>query len=367
MKMLRLEDVAWAAGVQRQINLDVLPGGMRCRRLLMFFCLTGTKDSADALAAALFSQSVAMCTLHKFLRIPGWHLQCVNESEHKRVPNLGAAIPGSGTTFAMEFFLEVPFRDSRQPGNEDGSIPTELLQSHQLEIEFAAANVHGVGNLVITAGTVRTFAELVHGSSVPQLEQIGYYDPGSQSIKLDAGVYKDILVCDGTTPGTVTRAEISHVDFDVDGDQVWANATHDQIVGRYNMKVQDTASELALNAATFMPVESLEPHGKGPITKAPAIEKSGYLQLTGTITAPRILYRRALEKDENTLEAIAAATGAAGIEPETYEPQTATKSPVRALHKAQRQGRYGRKARLTSRVLPGKFRRTPTPGKKAKV
>jgi len=356
----RLEDQSWVASGTRLVKLSVLPPGMRLRSLRLLCNITGTKDAADALANTSFPLFISNVRLNpRLVDMSGLALQDLNKIMHGRDVGLGTAIPGSGTTFDITFVFEIPFWDPRQPTASDGAIPTEMLLSKSLEITFAAANIAGVGNLVATAGTVRVMADLIDGSSVPQLVELFQIDPGSQTIKLDPGVYQDLWITDGTGIGSVTPTEVTQVDLVADGVALLNNHLHSQLIADFNFaNVNDAAGELGYATPRFLPI--VIGHKKhGLLTKAVAIEQTGLLQIAGTMTAPRLCGRRIPLKDQATVEAVAAATGAprGGV----YEPAVASKSAIRAFDKSARQGTFTRKARLLSGALAGKVRLTPTP------
>jgi len=333
---------------------------MRCRELRLLFSLSGTKDSADAISDMEDAfAAISGIKVGNLVDISGQDLRTLMHSVYGKQIQVPTAIPGSGTTWTADLTVVIPFRDEHQPGSEDGGLPTEVLaDGRAIEITFAAANIFGVGNLITTAGTVRAEAELVHGQGVPQINQIGYFDPNSQTIPVDPGIYKQILVVQSGN-NTLTTAEVTDAELTVDGQTVFANRLHEQIVAAYNRKTAN-GTELVSNAAEFIPLVYNDRSGKNNLTKLPAVETKGQIRLTGSLTAPRIIYWRAMPKDEGTVEKIAQAIGAdmSG----TYEPQLASKSAFRAVHKSNRRGGFTRKARLMSRYLPGKVRRTITPG-----
>lgn len=361
-KYYRLEDVTYGGGASRQIRLNTLPPGMRVRYIDLFFDLSGTKDAADALSHEQFARAVALIKLGNYYNIPGYALFQLMRQVEARVVQQPSDIPGVGVTFDMEYHLRLYFRDPRQPGSDDGSIPTELLHGHSIEITFAAATVWAVGNLTVTAGNVRCQAELVHETNVPQLNVVGYIDPGSATILMQPGVYKDAFILDGTGAGNITRAEIESIDMDVDGDLVWNNALHEQIIGAYNAEaIRDSNAELADNAAERFPLVWHDVFGKSNISKQPAAEKQLKIQVTGSINANniRVVYWRAIEKDGQAVQQIATATGAPEAATE-YVPATVSKTVPRALAERKASGKLPRKARLLERVLPGKVRRPGT-------
>ncbi|MCK4958713.1 MAG: hypothetical protein KAT00_04925 [Planctomycetes bacterium] len=346
-ELVRLEDQVWADGNTVLVDLDALPANKRVRKIECLFKLTGTKDEADEVPADAFALAVAGMRLGNYVNVPGWNLDCLMQSVFGRIIYRGAAVPGSGTTFTAYFPLVIPFSDFRQPGSDDGGMPTELLMSRALEIDFAAAAIYGVGSVAITAGNVRILAEIVAGSAVPQLNVIGYEDPGALTMPLRPGVYKDLLLTDGVGKGTITEAEVASVDLEVDGRRVHNNIRHDQMVNSYNVEYPDAAGQIVVNAARYLPLIWTPWNGKGLISKQPVTEKRGQAQLTGTLTAPRLTFWKTIQKAASDVVQVAkdirAPANAVG-----YRPALATKTPL--IPGA------GVKARVLNSALAGKFR-----------
>ena len=302
----RMRDVTWAAGNTLQIPLDSLPPGQRVRRIELHVGISGTKDAADATAGNRAALAITRIQVGNLVNVTGWSLWQLMKQIYGREVGVPTDIPGSGTTWTFDFPIEIPFKDPRQPGADDGSIPTELLAGKVVEITFAAANVWGVGNLITTAGTVRCQCETSHGQGIPQIQQIGEFDPGATSFQILPGVYKDLFLLDGTADGTVTTAEVTSVDLHGDGEYWLNNALHQQIVSAYNTSgIRDSASNVTINAAAQLPLVWMPQDGKANLTKQFAVEKMGQIQLTGSLN-PRVVYWRAVEKDEVTLKSIAA-------------------------------------------------------------
>lgn len=333
-------------------SMDVLPPLKRIKKIYVLASYSGTKDAADTVPNTSFAQVLTLLRLGKYIDCPGYELTCLKWQAKGRQTALDTTIPGSGTTFDIDVSFEIAFSDERQPGAADGAIPTELVKNLSLELTTGPANLFGVGSVSITAGTLRVEAEVIDGSGVPQLTRTGYYDPGSQTINVEPGAYKDLVIFDGnagapgSAPSTITEAEISNVSFDVDGKQKLNNIRHDQLIAYFNENVAaDSSGELTRNAASWLPVVVSPLYGKGFITKQPLVESAGRIQLTGTMTAPRVVYRRAIQKDDNTAARIAVATNQVNKGP-VYRPSTAKATSLSSTSK---------KGRVASRLLPGKF------------
>lgn len=359
-KLERLEDIAWAANAARLCSMDTLPGQKRIRSLFLYCNMVGTKDAADTLSADLMARAISNVRLGNFVNISGLHLYLLNWAIHGRKVTKGTAIPGSGTTFDINFVLEIPFRDPRQPGSDDGSLPTELVIGKPMEVTFDSATVYGGTSLTITSGTVRVSAELVDETNTPQIARIGYYDPNSQTAQLDPGVYKELLLCEQSAV-SITTAEVTSLDLEADGRNVHNNLLHAQLVHAWNARAaaaDGTDSELAVNAAAFIPIIFHDRSGKSNLTKQVLVEGKGKLQLTaGTLTNYRLVFWRTEAKDEATVQKIATLIGAPA-EATTYEAAVA-KPSVGSGDKAKQLGTVTKKVRNLTAHLPGKFRATP--------
>lgn len=356
-----LRTETWAAGGTRFIPLTSLPPGKRVRNIKLYFDLSGTKDAADALTGDNFARSVQRIQIGEYVSVAGESLFELNKELYGRNPATSADIPGSGTTFDMEFPLTIPFRDPRQSGSDDGSMPCELLDTHSVQVTFAAAAFAGVGNLVVTAGSVYGQAEVVEETAVPQVNRLYDFQPGSLTFNLEPGVYKSLFILDGgpNTNGSITVAELTTLDCSADGLQVWSSARHESIVEAYNADtVIDTAGDVDVNAASRFPVIWHDRYGKSHLTKQAAVEKGGQVRISaGTLTAATmtVCAWRALPKSEAAVEQIADVIGETR-QGAKYLPSTATKAPLGSMLKTRAGERPKRKARLAGLALPGHFR-----------
>lgn len=358
----------WAAGGTRPVPLTTLPPGKRVRAFKLYFDLSGTKDAADTLTGDNFARSVNRIQIGEYVSIAGESLWELNKELFGRVPTTSGDIPGSGTTFDMEFPLYIPFRDPRQTGSDDGSMPCELFDTLSIQITFAAATFAGVGNLLLTAGSVYVLAEIVEESAVPQVCRLHDFLPGSLTFNLEPGVYKSLFLLDGgpNTNGSITVAEVTAINMTADGEQPWNAARHESIVAAYNDDVMiDAAGFVTNNAASRLGLAWHDRFGKSHLTKQIAIEKGGQVQIiSGSITAGTmtVVAWRALPKSEAAVKNIATAigetdtaTGASEGKQETpiYLPSTATKAPLGSALKKP----GSRKHRIAAMTLPGHLRR----------
>ena len=356
-----LRSETYAAGGTRFIPLTSLPPGKRVRALKLYFDLSGTKDAANTIAVDDFALSVARIQIGEYVSLAGESLWEFNKQLFGRIPNTSAAVPGSGTTFDLEFPLYIPFRDPRQSGSDDGSMPCELLDTLSIMITFAAGTIHG-GATVITAGSVYALAEIVEETAVPQINRLYDYQPGSLTFPVEPGIMKEGFILDGGpgTNGSITLAELTTLDVSMDGLQVWTSARAESIIEAANADCAlDAAAALTINTAARFPLFWQDRFGKSHLTKQPAAEKGGQVRIgVGTITASTmtVVIWRALPKSEAAANQIADVIGENREPGSVYLASTATKAPLGSLKKSEQGGRVTKKARLAGLALAGHFR-----------
>lgn len=358
----RLEDQAWIANGNRLINMDTLPPRQRIRAILLFLNLQGTKGAADAVSADVFASAIKTLRIGNLVNITGRELYALARAANGRTVQRGTDIPGSGTTFNVNVCLEIPFRDTMQPGSDDGSLPTELVMGKALEVQFDTATVWGVGTVAITSGTLRSQALLVDETNTPQLNRIFYIDPNSQTVQLDSGVYKQLLLV--KTDGTpITIADVAAVDLEVDGKPVFNNLLHEQLVQAWNREASEGAGnlfELTPNAAAFLPLMFGDRSGKSNLSKQPLVVNKGKLQITaGSLLNFRLVVWKAVPKDGDMVKDIASRIGAPSGAT-SYEPAFA-KPSLGKVDRINQNGRIDKKNDALYAYLPGKMRVASTP------
>lgn len=358
----RLEDQAWIANGNRLINMDTLPPRQRIRAILLYLNLQGTKSAADTVSADVFANAIKTIRLGNIVNMTGREQYTLARATNGRIVQRGTDIPGSGTTFNVNVCLEISFRDTMQPGSDDGAFPTELVMGKALEVQFDTATVWGVGTVTITSGTLRTQALLVDETNTPQLNRIFYLDPNSQTVQLDPGVYKQLLLVK-TDGSAITTADVAAVDLEVDGKPVFNNLLHEQLVQAWNREASEGAGplfELTPNAAAFLPLIFGDRSGKANLSKQPLVVNKGRLQITaGSLLNFRLIVLKAVPKDGDTVKDIAARIGApAGAT--SYEPAFA-KPSIGKVDRIRQNGRIDKKNDALYAYLPGKLRVDSTP------
>ena len=368
MSMLKRMDVRTASGGGNVIfPLSTLPPGTRIRELRWDVQVGYTKSSGDTLVADQFALWISNLRIGQYVNIPGPELQALVKQMLGRRAAAGADITAGTTTGTARFQVVVPFRDPRQSGAEDGSFPAEMLQGESAVITLAAANVHGVGTLAANPNgfQLALVADFIDGSGVPQVCQIGYLDPGGQTFEVPAGAYKDLLLLKAGMTATISEAEISSVIFSGDGEQILDNVPSGQLIQAFNTQgVRDSASEITIGTADRVPLTFVEWSGKGNISKQPLFESRGRIQMMGSLQSCRVVYWRAMQKDQGVINTAVMSTAAASptiAGSKLYEPQTASKYPLRTLQKGAQSGVSTKKGRMLATVLPGKVRSTATP------
>jgi hypothetical protein len=361
----QLESKNYVANGTSTLNLEGLPPGYRVRNIMMFFDISGTKGGTDTVTSDALHKAIALIKLQQYFNLTGLEAFRLRHAYNGRIIEDPTAVPGSGTTFAVSFCLEIPFRDPRQSGTDDGSLPVELLNGKSLEVTWAQSTIYG-NSAVITAGTVRTVVDLIHETNVPQLIQIGYIDQASQTVRFPPGIYKELFIVnpDGTP---VTSSLVGSVDLSADGQYIMRNMRHEQLVGAWNRQAACAAGSRAelvqsLNGGAgpaFLPLVWQDKYGKSNLSKQMAVESYAALQITsGSLLTGRFVFARATLKDAQTIAGTAQLTGAPP-NARIYEAATASKTPFHDVTPGQP---LNRKERLLNSALPGKVRTVPTPG-----
>ncbi len=347
----RLDSRQVSANGNIQLPLSSLPPGCRVRAINLDVSVAYTKTGADTLPSERFAQWFALVHLGQFVNLPGPELQAVADSKLGRKAARGADIPGSGTAGVARFQVIVPFRDVRQPDPDDGSVPTEMLWNDALMLTMSPGNVHGVGtlNVDLNGFTINAHVDMVSGSGVPQLVQLGYIDVGGQTFEVPAGAYADLFACKAGMAANISEAEISTASFSGDGKQFLDNVTHGALIQAYNtLGVRDSAAELVIGATNRVPLAFMDQSGKSNISKQPYFESRARAQLQGSLTTFRVVYARAMPKDGSV---IASAYAATGMVAENYRVATASGTPLLGLDG---RGPINAKSRMLSRILAGK-------------
>lgn len=363
-----LESRNWVPGGNVSFSMDGLPPQTRVRSIQITVDLVGTKSAADAVSGDQFYKVLSNIKLGTYVNIGGPELAKLNWMQQGHVvedPKVLYSIPGTGTSFSLYAVFDLVFREPRSPASDDGSLPSELLSSRSLELSTSSNTVFSVGTLQITGGTIRCAVERIHETNIPMLTRIGYVDASSQTIRLESGVYKDLMLTkqDGTT---LSSTDISAVDVIADGRPILQNMRFEQLVALWNRTGYRNGSttgrgELSKSAAEFLPLCWMDNSGKSNITKQMLVEKDLIIQLNGgSLSNPRLSYAKVVHKDSNAIAQIAQVIG---VPPDAtvYEPATASKTPPHGIGDGKPSTKkvdnmYG--------IMAGKFRRGPTPGNK---
>ena len=364
-----LEARNYVPGGNVAFSLDGLPAKNRVRNISLRFELTGSKGATDVLNGDLFAKLVANIKLGQFVNIPGYELQRLLWAIHGHViedPSVYYSITNtSATTFSMVFVLDLPFRDSRGPASDDGSLPVEALNGKNLELSFASSTLWNVGAIAVTAGIVRCSVEFIHETNIPQLARIEYIDASSQTQRLPAGIYSELLIMK-PDQSLITPADIATLDVKADGRPILQNMRFEQLIQAWNRtacrnQCGTGRAELSPTGAPFLPLSWRDNSGKSNATKQMYAENNVLVQVTsGSLTNPRFVAWRLVPKDD---AAIAELTAQIGLPPgaQHYEPAVASKTQPHGVGDGKP---ATKKVMAINKFLPGKWRRTPTPGNK---
>lgn len=342
-KMLHVDTREWVVG-NIPFLLKTLPTGHYCRRLVLHFELSGTLDDAEELEGFDFGAFAANLRIARFVNISGYDLDLLNTYVLGKFPEFRADIEAGEETFELSGDLVIPFSDYRMVEPDDSALPTTELVPYALEVLCASATPWG-GTITITQGTLRLHAEVVKTASVriPTIRELGYMDPGGQTIRLDAGAYLDMFMS-MTDKSDFLAADVTNVDVMFDGEACVQNLSPAQLVSDYNYV---TAVDVETPITWPGPVLPLLYHRRtdGHVTKASG-GASGQVQILGDETEPHVVYWRAIEKEPEQVIEIARRQGVP--QPEVAEYEVQAKGGTLETEPG---SKLARKAKL----LPGKF------------
>jgi hypothetical protein len=318
-KLLHLDTREWVANGNLPILLKTLPERHYVRNLIIHMKLTGTRGEAEEVDSDLFGLAINLARISKYVNISGMDLFRMYTHAFGKRPEYRADIAGAGTTFTAEFDVIIPFADPRMTDPDDSAMPSELLRSFSLELVTAAANIYG-GNFVITAGQIRVHAEVVATNSVrvPTVRQLGFFDPGGQTLPLDPGSYLDLFLTK-VSGAAFTAAELTNLDCLMAGESAVQNLTPAQAVSYWNAIVaQDEGVPITWPGPVCTILNTSRVDNK--VTKAPGIEaQGGQVQILGTLTEPHAVYWRAMYKTPEDVAAIGRAQGLRDPDQVDYE------------------------------------------------
>lgn len=365
-KINNLESKNWVAGGNVAISLDGLEPQTRVDSIELMFQLNYSKSTADTLSAYFLAKAINNIKLGTYFNLSGQEIYALRwHMNGRQIESAYASqsISAGATTGQVQFSLTIPLKDWRQSGSNDGALPTELLASKNIEVTFDSATVwqpygSGGNTLQITSGIVRASVYRINGTCVPQLNRIGYFDQSSLTLRLPAGIYKDIIVTQ-QNGANITPALVSVVDIEADGILIAQNVRFEQLIALWNRNVANgngQGYELdGVAGAPFLPLYWLDRTGKSNLTQNIHAEKDVLIRIvSGTLTNGRFTFSQALQKDNTTVTSLVGIVGApAGAQ--VYEPDTASGSPVGSpLNSKKTRAIYG--------ALPAKLRSRPSPG-----
>lgn len=361
-----LESKNWVPGGNIAISLDGLEPQTRIDSIQLMFNLSYTKATGDTLAAQYLAKAINNIKLGTYFNLSGREIFLLNTHMAGRQVEANfpsQSIAAGATTGTVQFTLTIPFKDWRQSGSNDGALPCELVASKNIEITFDSAVIwqafgSASNTLTITSGIVRASLYRIPGTAMPQLNRVGYFDQSSLTLRLPAGIYKDVFVSklDGSL---ITPTDISVIDIEADGVLLVQNMRFEQLVALWNRFVASgngAGYELdGVAGVPFLPVFWTDRNGKSALTKQIHAEKDVLIRVVnGALVTGRFTFWQVLQKDNNTLQSLAATIGVPAGKG-VYEPDTASGSPVLSHANSKKtRGIYG--------ALPGKFRAQPTPG-----
>ncbi len=319
-KLLHIDSREWLAGGTIPVMLKNLPNGHYVRSLKLNVSLAGTKHADDTLDGDLYGKVFNLIRISKWVNISGLDLDRLVTYRHGKRHEKRTDIAATPETFAIEFNIVIPFADYRMAEPDDSAQTAELLKGFALELVCASATVYGGTSITITSGTIKVHANVVKTSSkrVPELRQIGYLDPGGQTVSLDAGAYTDCFLSN-TDGSDFESGDVSNVDVQMEGESIVQNISPSQMVSHWSTEVGNDEDNGIVWPGPVLPLISTS-RNANLITKAPYTDgQGGVIQLLGSETEPHLVYCRSLVKDEEMIAEVGRKAGLADPHQVDYE------------------------------------------------
>lgn len=266
----------------------------------------------------------------------------------------------------------IPLQDTTQFSPTDTAIPTELINGTSLQLVTTGSQLSSLpwvdqnGNIVQGAnvsGSIvyRLFACLIEGSGAidPTPTAIDYEDWGGQTILLAPGAYTHLMVyrdplAQGGGGNITMNNDLTRVTWNIRGAPVVQNVFSWALSLDYNRNVvaggfvDNDREQLQSNSVPFVPIYT--PPNKYKLTGVPQTSSpDSIIQLNGSLTYFRVLYRRVPQKTE---QQVRTAAQAFGLESFSRDIKTASKLPVAKGSNAPAD--VAKRAQL-SRILPGRL------------
>jgi len=266
----------------------------------------------------------------------------------------------------------IPLQDTTQFSPTDTAIPTELINGTSLQLVTTGSQLSALpwtdqnGNIVQGAnvsGSIvyRLFACLIEGSGAidPTPTAIDFEDWGGQTILLAPGAYTHLMVyrdplAQGGGGNITMNNDLTRVTWNIRGAPVVQNVFSWALSLDYNRNVvaggfvDNDREQLQSNSVPFVPIYT--PPNKYKLTGVPQTSSpDSIIQLNGSLTYFRVLYRRVPQKTE---QQVRTAAQAFGLESFSRDIKTASKLPVAKGSNAPAD--VAKRAQL-SRILPGRL------------
>lgn len=342
-RLWELESRSWTEGVAQSLVFDIasLPRNHRVTAFLLVcdFNVTtaGATGARPSDTAGLLLDFIEHSSEFLKVRATGYALDRLNHHMMgKKVANtvIGAAIAKARA------MVTIPIVDPRSVKPSDCAIPTEMLNGTQIEVKTTTATaVQMWGAAAVATGAFRLFAALCEGAGPvdPAATRIDFEDWGGQTINLKPGVfthlslYKDRVattVAAGITPDT----EVTRINFAYEGQPIlnnvlsWASVLEFNRAHVYGGFEDNNTEQLDDTSVPFLPCYT--PPQLYSLGALPGGKERAQLQLSGSLTSLRALYRQVTFKTIDQIEGAARKMGIPISQPVTRSLKTATKVDV---------------------------------------
>lgn len=264
-------------------------------------------------------------------------------------------VPGQ-SSITVYFALEMPMELMFLMDPQDTSFPAEMLKNKSLEVYFALNTVFG-GTITISAAEIKASAEVVHTTPgwCPMLSQIGYQDIAGRTIPADgpAAYHSAFLTKPVVGSGrNFVAGEVDTVQVNFDGEATSPTHTDEQAITRWNvLNAVDTRTDGLARLGMVLPLVT-EGRRDQLVSKVPYCESGVNFQLEGTISAPHIVWCRAIPKGVSQIREIGANTGV-NTSTAVYTSKVGRKGALKAAANTP-------KAARMFALLPGRWREGDT-------
>lgn len=384
-RLYELQSFTATPGVQQSLQFDLrgLPRGQRVAAFLLAcdFNVNTQQSNLQTTSYTVLSKLLAQfdheSTFYKVRSTGAGLWTMFHHMNGRTLQQEQVTLSAGGNPNYFRAVAVLPVADANAFSPNDTAIPTELINGTTLQLVTGAASLSslfsGQQNPSVNGSIVyRLFAALIEGSGPvdPTPSVVDYEDWGGQTILLKPGTYSHMAVySDPLGPGYQQNSpyinldtDLTRITWNIAGTPVlqnvlsWAQVVEfnrASVAGGFvnNFAEQLTTSDQPGNSSSGVPfVPIYTPAAKYKLTGLPhTSQPDSIVQLTGSATQFRVIYRRFPEKNESMVRAAGKAFGLDAFERGL---KTATKQDVAGGSNSPMD--IARRSRI-SKLIPGRL------------